>query len=182
MPAYHKWIPQFKLVNAPSNMPETSLSCKIAIGCTPERAQRYNRCQMKVVEQNVTVENFGHRLAKVLGIEGANVTITKQVVMHICDRGARSKEADGSPSIGVCCERSHLRLGTNQENIKDCANKHRLNTTGFKLTKEQRSKNGKRLSSIINNIVRTCPYCNLVGKGPVMIRFHFKNCKQKFTS
>ena len=37
---------------------------------------------------------------------------------------------------------------------------------------------------ICNNLVRkknytekTCPYCNLKGKGPNMGRYHFKNCK-----
>lgn len=39
--------------------------------------------------------------------------------------------------------------------------------------------NNKRILEGTHNfiIVRTCPHCNLTGKGPNMLRYHFDNCK-----
>jgi hypothetical protein len=38
---------------------------------------------------------------------------------------------------------------------------------------------GRKNMLIINSIQRTCPHCNLTGKGPNMPRYHFDNCKAK---
>jgi hypothetical protein len=137
--ANHKWIPQFKLIDQPEHMKDC-LPCKIAIGCGTYCVQKYNRKQMN--------------------------TPKGMVCMHECDRGAGSREKDGS-FIGVCCEPTHLKNGTPKENTQDMIKK------GRGLTFEHQSKYGK----IAHNHDRTCPYCGHIGKGANIFRYHFNNCK-----
>jgi len=38
---------------------------------------------------------------------------------------------------------------------------------------------GRKQMQVLHSIRATCPHCNLTGKGPNMIRYHFDNCKAK---
>ena len=46
---------------------------------------------------------------------------------------------------------------------------------GKNLTEEIKIKMRK---TKVNKIIKTCPYCNLIGSGPNMTRYHFNNCKK----
>lgn len=50
--------------------------------------------------------------------------------------------------------------------------------SALKMTAQQKEYRNNRVREV-HNILRTCPYCNKIGKGTVMKRWHFDNCKER---
>jgi len=77
----------------------------------------------------------------------------------------------------------NCKFGPNSSQVKidrklkaqQSANTGRLRGTFFDVKTNVESK-GKSIHAH-NHIVRTCPHCNLTGKGPVMLQKHFTRCK-----
>lgn len=73
------------------------------------------------------------------------------VIIHSCENNSTA------PNGFVCVK--HIRWGTQKDNNKEAI--------------EKSIKNGNHVQ--LQDI--SCPHCNKIGKGVVMYRYHFDNCK-----
>lgn len=97
----------------------------------------------------------------------------------VSDREIELQKQYGYPVDTVPYKVSYEKRVANrskQDCIKGGKTQGRINAINGHLDKVRDAKKGGIAAS---SIIRKCPHCNKVGKGPPMFRWHFDNCKKK---
>ena len=115
-------------------------------------------------------------------------TTSRQIhACHMCNNDSTA------PNGFVCMNPQHLYFGSALENSYDRPEdlRSKPGKVGGKAPNSQKQKDvaskicGKNAKTAMangnhaNQQTHTCPHCNKIGKGPVMKRYHFDNCKHK---
>ena len=130
------------------------------------------------------------RIAKNSLLDFLQIEDFRSYKFHTCHLCSNHSQA---PNGFVCINPRHLYFGTVKENHNDLDPNG--NPTGGKLggkepasekQKKAASKTGYKTQKKLmkegrhaNQQLHTCPHCNFKGKGGVMKRWHFDNCKLK---